>query len=499
MRLVSSGHSLLLVALVIGTGYCRSQSSFCKTVTGNPGLCVRGRFCRVRSVKLARCPDDRKLFCCPFPDSESPDWSLEDRDPIVFPNDSATWKQHDSSLNDYDAIVYPKDSDESEYPGSFERIPRKPPPPTPFHRDPATAAPSEPTPDSESEPEDVEQVSVERGSEGRPNAAEKDDPEQFLYEIITKPPTTRTPPPTTTMRAVFKTTTPPLPTTTTVADPLTFAPFDSVDTNRALEPACGHAPFTPFIAGGTESKPNQWPWMAAIFQRFQSARPSKFLCGGSLINTRHILTAAHCCVSGPSGVPLPASSFLVRLGSVAADDGDSFSVGRVIVHQDFSYQRQFNDIALLRLTADLPHYTDRVAPVCLPYPTLRDADLVDQQATVVGWGATTLGGERQPLLHEVSVPIVSTDDCALAYQRIRGAAFLARGATHVLCAGLKEGGKDSCKSDSGGPLMIPLGSSTDRWTVVGVVSFGYRCAEPGFPGVYTRVTHYLEWIYSNTH
>ncbi|PRD31714.1 UNVERIFIED_CONTAM: Clotting factor B [Trichonephila clavipes] len=106
------------------------------------------------------------------------------------------------------------------------------------------------------------------------------------------------------------------------------------------------------------------------------------------------------------------------------------------------------------------------------------------------------GGEHQENLHEVTVPIVSTDDCALAYSRIKSAAFLARGSTHVLCAGLKEGGKDSCKSDSGGPLMIPL--SNDSWTVIGIVSFGYRCAEPGFPGVYTRVTHYLEWIYSNT-
>ncbi|GIY96031.1 clotting factor B [Caerostris extrusa] len=184
------------------------------------------------------------------------------------------------------------------------------------------------------------------------------------------------------------------------------------------------------------------------------------------------------------------------MGSNNVESGDTFSISKVKVHSNFSFSGQYNDIALLRLTADLNAYTDRVAPVCLPYPTLLEADLVDQMATVIGWGASYLGGDHQETLHEVTMPIVSTDDCALAYSRIKSAAFLARGSTHVLCAGLKEGGKDSCKSDSGGPLMIPL--NNDSWTVIGIVSFGYRCAEPGFPGVYTRVTHYLEWIYSNT-
>ncbi|CAL1281019.1 unnamed protein product [Larinioides sclopetarius] len=272
--------------------------------------------------------------------------------------------------------------------------------------------------------------------------------------------------------------------------------FYNSATTKPAEIACGSAATSPNIAGGTESKPHQWPWMAAIFQRFTTARPNNFLCGGSLINTRYILTAAHCCVSGPSNVALPASSFLVRMGSSAKEDGDVYAISKVKVHSNFSFTGQFNDIALMRLTTELPSYTDRIAPVCLPYPTLVESYLVDHMATVVGWGSMYLGGEHQENLYEVSIPIVSTDDCALAYSRIKSAAFLARGSTHVLCAGLKEGGKDSCKSDSGGPLMIQL--RNDTWTIIGVVSFGYRCAEPGFPGVYTRVTHYLEWIYTNT-
>ncbi|KAF8788072.1 Clotting factor B like protein [Argiope bruennichi] len=199
----------------------------------------------------------------------------------------------------------------------------------------------------------------------------------------------------------------------------------AVATESAEISTCGNTATSPNIAGGTESKPHQWPWMAAIFQRFTTARPNKFLCGGSLINTRYVLTAAHCCVSGPSTVALPASSFWCAWGPLQ--------------------KMAFNDIALMRLTTDLPSYTNRIAPVCLPYPTLVEDDLVDRMATVVGWGSMYLGGEHQDQLHEVSIPIVSTDDCALAYSRIKSAAFLARGSTHVLCAGLKEGGKDSCK------------------------------------------------------
>lgn len=260
-------------------------------------------------------------------------------------------------------------------------------------------------------------------------------------------------------------------------------------------PACGQAPYEPFIAGGVESDPFKWPWMASIFQRFTVARPHKFLCGGSLLNTRYILTAAHCCVTGATNIPRPASSFLVRMGSNHLEQGgEDFSVSKVTVHSNFSYSGQYNDIALLKLGTKVA-YTDRVAPVCLPDLSFAEQDFEGLLATVIGWGATSVGGEHQQTLHEVEIPIVSTDDCVLAYSRIKSAAFLARGSTHILCAGLKEGGKDACKSDSGGPLMMQLDGI--RWTIVGIVSFGHRCAEPGFPGVYTKITHYLEWISSN--
>ncbi|XP_035227767.1 proclotting enzyme-like [Stegodyphus dumicola] len=525
LRLIVLVSVLILLEITVNGS---PQFTRCKAMSGHAGLCVADRFCRVRSIKLVPCvTDDPFLYCCPFPANDTV-WSLEDKDspPIIFPNEASLSGKpidnDDAREEGYesDEIVFPQD--ETTTTKTTHRPTRKLLP-FPFLGH-TTSLPNLDKQPQNSRTQEPKRMPTSRERNPNENVyidGELEEGGQILFELFPKPKTTTQrqrittlknqvptkltvtsrPEVSTSSRQDYPTTksTVQLPETTTklTPDKITYGPFDSIDTNKAsIEPACGQAPFSPLIAGGTESKSKQWPWMAAIFQRFTTARPNKFLCGGSLISTRYILTAAHCCVSGPSSVALPASSFLVRMGTNVVHEGDTFSIAKVKVHSNFSFTGQFNDIALLRLTADLPSYTDRIAPVCLPYPTLLDADLVDQEATVVGWGASYLGGEHQEMLHEVTVPIVSTDDCALAYSRIRSAAFLARGSTHVLCAGLKEGGKDSCKSDSGGPLMIQL--NNDRWTIIGIVSFGYRCAEPGFPGVYTSVPHYLEWIYSNT-
>ncbi|KAG8200314.1 hypothetical protein JTE90_028498 [Oedothorax gibbosus] len=257
-------------------------------------------------------------------------------------------------------------------------------------------------------------------------------------------------------------------------------------------PECGVKPYELFIAGGEASEPHEWPWMTAIFRRHQSSRPKTFICGGSLINTKYILTAAHCFVHNYK--ILPASSFVVRVGSHQLNSGEEYTVSEVIVHHNHTGSDFFNDIALIKLASDV-YVTDKVAPICLPSTDMAAEDFVGRMATVAGWGDTAFrtGGSRT--LQHVTIPVVSGEECFAAYSRVKGAAFLARGSDHVICAGLREGGKDACLGDSGGPLMLK--ASEDRWIVVGVVSLGYKCAEPGYPGVYTRVTHYIPWIQNN--
>ncbi|XP_046396720.1 uncharacterized protein LOC124163698 [Ischnura elegans] len=128
-----------------------------------------------------------------------------------------------------------------------------------------------------------------------------------------------------------------------------------------------------------------------------------------------------------------------------------------------------------------------IAPICLPSARFKDETFVGERPTVVGWGTTYYGGKESTVQRQVDLPVWRNEDCNRAYfQPITGA---------FICAGLSEGGKDACQGDSGGPLMLKKGG---RWIQIGVVSFGNKCGEAGYPGVYTRVTHYLDWIKQNT-
>ena len=91
---------------------------------------------------------------------------------------------------------------------------------------------------------------------------------------------------------------------------------------------------------------------------------------------------------------------------------------------------------------------------------------------------------------QLQIPVVAQDRCKEALSRFK----TARIDEKVLCAGYAKGGKDACQGDSGGPLIFPRG---DRAYLIGIVSYGYRCAEPGYPGVYTRITKFTDWIQNN--
>ncbi|CAK9830131.1 Venom serine protease Bi-VSP [Anthophora retusa] len=242
------------------------------------------------------------------------------------------------------------------------------------------------------------------------------------------------------------------------------------------------------VVGGVPAELGAWPWIAALGFR-NNADPSQplWLCGGSLISARHVLTAAHCAVR--------RDLYVVRIGDLyLRRDNDGAHPVQVeiesrILHPQYKASQFVNDIAVLRLAEDVP-LSEYVYPICLPVEDqLRTNNFYRAFPFIAGWGSIGFKGPASDALLEIQVPVVSTDSCKQAYSAFKSSVIDHR----VLCAGYARGGKDACQGDSGGPLMLP---KKQTFYQIGVVSYGYRCAEPGYPGVYTRVTEFLDFIIS---
>lgn len=169
-------------------------------------------------------------------------------------------------------------------------------------------------------------------------------------------------------------------------------------------------------------------------------------------------------------------------------------VEQLIPHERYNpdSKQQEHDIALVRLSQTV-QFTDFVRPICLPLSERLRQQLYDNVVlTVAGWGKTENGTNSQKML-KLDLSGVRRQACAEVYQRQN--VNLGAG---QMCAG-GERGKDSCRGDSGGPLMrYDNHASYPHWYVAGIVSFGPTpCGMIGFPGVYTRVGEYVDWIRQN--
>jgi hypothetical protein len=242
------------------------------------------------------------------------------------------------------------------------------------------------------------------------------------------------------------------------------------------------------IVGGQEADPGEWPWQVALVQKGEDAYFGQF-CGGSLLSAGWVLTAAHCVEDTvASEVDVIAGIHDLRTPD---PDYQRVAVSTIAVHPEWDPNTYDNDIALLKLNSSiLPRpASGSVLPIAFANLVPANAgSLAGQTATVTGWGNRAAqpdpGGSDFPdRLHEVQVPIITNADCQAGYPSLTA---------NMLCAGFDEGGKDSCQGDSGGPLVIP--ASGNNWQQAGIVSYGDGCAKPGKPGVYTRVSQYIEWI-----
>ncbi|GFS33760.1 clotting factor B [Trichonephila inaurata madagascariensis] len=167
-----------------------------------------------------------------------------------------------------------------------------------------------------------------------------------------------------------------------------------------------------------------------------------------------------------------------------------YKVQEIKLHENYRPGLYYNDIAIIKLAEPLRY---DATPICLPR---QDIVSSGDNVTVLGWGDLAYRGRSTTTLQEVpGIPIVGNRECNIKFRRLPTAPF-PRGITKdFICAGLEEGGKDACQGDSGGPLLREF--SEKKFALVGIVSFGVKCAEPGFPGVYTKVSAHIPWIARN--
>ncbi|KAL0860349.1 hypothetical protein ABMA27_009750 [Loxostege sticticalis] len=266
-----------------------------------------------------------------------------------------------------------------------------------------------------------------------------------------------------------------------------------------LDPAASNK-----ITGGEETTVDQYPWLTLIEYLNRDNR-IKLLCGGALISNRYVLTAAHCLVGSVLDVGTPKN---VRLGEYdTAHEGPDcrpvegggedctediviIPIAKTIPHAEYSPLTRRHDIGLIRMQQAAP-YTDFIRPICLPTVDITVKPPPNFKLYAAGWGAINSTHSKSVVKLHVGLPFVSQRECQPAYNVSRRKVALWQG---QMCAG-GELGKDSCKGDSGGPLMYENGRI---YEVLGVVSFGPTpCGLEDIPGVYSKVSEYVRWIKSN--
>ncbi|KRT79342.1 Trypsin, partial [Oryctes borbonicus] len=258
---------------------------------------------------------------------------------------------------------------------------------------------------------------------------------------------------------------------------------------------CGYINNDFRITNGYKTLILEFPWMALI--AYKGKGGIDLGCGGTLINERYVLTAAHCIRN--------LELDFVRLGEhnietehdcnfmtgVCAPPPQDIKVEKVIVHSEYLPKSYKNDIALIRLANKTNFEQANIQPLCLPVGNNAKLNLQRKFAIISGWGVTENGFKSLELLKS-HIPIISNNECKQVYEE-----HSTIGPEQICAGGFR--GRDSCGGDSGGPLIL-VGriKGTVRYIQYGIVSYGPKhCGTEGQPGVYTRVTHYMKWILDN--
>ncbi|XP_023058339.1 coagulation factor IX isoform X2 [Piliocolobus tephrosceles] len=232
------------------------------------------------------------------------------------------------------------------------------------------------------------------------------------------------------------------------------------------------------VVGGEDAKPGQFPWQVVLNGKVDA------FCGGSIVNEKWVVTAAHCVETG--------AKITVVAGEHNIEETEHTeqkrNVIRIIPHHNYNatINKYNHDIALLELDEPLV-LNSYVTPICIADKEYTNIFLKFGSGYVSGWGRVFNKGRSASILQYLRVPLVDRATC------LRSTKFTIY--NNMFCAGFHEGGRDSCQGDSGGPHVTEVEGIS---FLTGIISWGEECAMKGKYGIYTKVSRYVNWIKEKT-
>ncbi|XP_006881894.1 PREDICTED: coagulation factor IX [Elephantulus edwardii] len=232
------------------------------------------------------------------------------------------------------------------------------------------------------------------------------------------------------------------------------------------------------VVGGDNAIPGQFPWQVVLHGKIEA------FCGGSIINEKWVVTAAHCIE--------PGDQITVVAGEHNIEEKEHTEQTRKVIrtiphfHYNASVNRYSHDIALLELDQPLV-LNSYVTPICVANREYTNTFLKLGSGYVSGWGKIFNRGRSASILQYLKVPLIDRATCL----RSTRVTIL----NNMFCAGYHEGGKDSCQGDSGGPHVTEVEGTS---FLTGIISWGEECAMKGKYGIYTKVSRYVNWIKEKT-
>ncbi|XP_033328961.1 chymotrypsin-2-like [Megalopta genalis] len=232
------------------------------------------------------------------------------------------------------------------------------------------------------------------------------------------------------------------------------------------------------ITGGKYARKNQFPFMAVVHRLIGEGYVSQ--CGGTIISRRWVLTAGHCVAEEPR-------KFFVLFGVNDKSgmgynyyQGPGISMMTEIGALHPAYKPTINDVGLLYMPRDIP-FGQSIKPISLPGCNSMNNDFAGKFGIVIGWGKDRSTGVGTSSLKYATLPIISNSECVKSW---------AVTSTKHVCTAAGYG-EDACQGDSGGPLIVYQNNVPVQ---IGIVSYGDANCPSNRPGVFSRVTGYIDWI-----